>query len=453
MIIKKYETKLSSNDIFIRLKDQKYVTFLDSAKDKKDLGRYSILVCNPRFVLKSKNSSVWIDDQTLSEKDPFEALQNQLDKYKKDYTSNLPFIGGFVGYLSYDLKKFVESLEITTVDDLEMPDMYFGLYDGGVVFDHLKEEVYITDAGIDLNGENRISTLIDLIERSVEPLNLIEHDTLSDITSNFNEEDYKASINKVREYIRSGDIYQANMTQRFKATLRETPFELYEKLRIINPAPFASYLDFGEGYVVSSSPERFIKITDGVIETRPIKGTRPRSDIEEIDEKNKEELLSSEKDKSELLMIVDLERNDLSRVAKTGTVEVTELFKLETYATVYHLVATIKAQIDEKHSITDCLRATFPGGSITGAPKIRAMEVIDELEPTSRNLYTGSIGYIDLNQNLDLNIVIRTFICKNDIAYFQAGGGIVWDSDAKEEYQESLDKAYALKNALNYGVK
>lgn len=453
MIIRKYETKLSSNDIFIRLKDQKYVTFLDSAKDKKDLGRYSILVCNPRFVLKSKNSSVWIDDQTLSEKDPFEALQNQLDKYKKDYTSNLPFIGGFVGYLSYDLKKFVESLEITTVDDLEMPDMYFGLYDGGVVFDHLKEEVYITDAGIDLNGENRISTLIDLIERSVEPLNLIEHDTLSDITSNFNEEDYKASINKVREYIRSGDIYQANMTQRFKATLRETPFELYEKLRIINPAPFASYLDFGEGHVVSSSPERFIKITDGVIETRPIKGTRPRSDIEEIDEKNKEELLSSEKDKSELLMIVDLERNDLSRVAKTGTVEVTELFKLETYATVYHLVATIKAQIDEKYSITDCLRATFPGGSITGAPKIRAMEVIDELEPTSRNLYTGSIGYIDLNQNLDLNIVIRTFICKNDIAYFQAGGGIVWDSDAKEEYQESLDKAYALKNALNYGVK
>ena len=189
-----------------------------------------------------------------------------------------------------------------------------------------------------------------------------------------------------------------------------------------------------------------------MIEARPIKGTMPRSTDPIIDQQNKEILINSKKDQSELLMIVDLERNDLSKIAETGTVEVTELFKLESYATVHHLVATVVAKVDEQYSVTDCLKATFPGGSITGAPKIRAMEIIDELEPTARGLYTGSIGYIDLNGNLDLNIVIRTYICKNNKAYFQAGGGIVWDSDPELEYQESLDKAFALVKALNYGV-
>ncbi len=453
MIIKKYNTNLSSNDIFIRIKDQKNVTFLDSAKDAKNLGRYSILVCNPRLIIKSKGEKIYIDNKEIKETNPFESLQVLIDKYKKDYTSDLPIIGVSVGYLSYDLKRFIEELDITTKDDVNIPDMYFGLYDGGIIYDHLKNEVYLTDSEIDEKGNDRIKKIITLLESDVLDVVLKKHTSLSQIESNFNEDDYKTAINKVRDYIKSGDIYQANMTQRFTASLRETPFELYEKLRSINPAPFASYIDFDDGHIVSSSPERFIKITDGVIETRPIKGTRPRSDDKELDDKYINELINSEKDKSELLMIVDLVRNDLSRVAQTGSVEVTELFKLETYATVHHLVATVKATIDNKYSITDCIKASFPGGSITGAPKIRAMEVIDELEPTSRNIYTGSIGYIDLNQNIDLNIVIRTFVCKDDKAYFQAGGGIVWDSDASDEYQESLDKAFALKKALNFGVE
>lgn len=208
-------------------------------------------------------------------------------------------------------------------------------------------------------------------------------------------------------------------------------------------------MDFGEGAIVSSSPERFIKVEDGIIETRPIKGTRPRGATPEEDKINREELLASEKDRSELLMIVDLERNDLGRIAKTGTVKVPELFVLEEYATVYHLVSTVVAEVKEECDAVDILEATFPGGSITGAPKIRAMEVIDELEPTQRNIYTGSIGYIGFNGDIDLNIVIRTVLCKDNKAYFQVGGGIVWDSDPEMEYQESLDKAKAQMMALS----
>jgi len=452
MRIRNYQTNLNSNEIFCQFKNEKNVMFLDSARDHQTLGRFSIIVSNPRLIIKSKGRDVYVNDELIRE-NPFDVLRTLLKKYEKDYESSLPFIGGWVGYLSYDLKAFIEKLEVTVSDDIDMPDMFFGLYDGGVIVDHQKNEVYITDACIDEDFDNRMNRIIEIIESEKQVVTLKEHQNTSDIKSNFERDDYENAISKVRDYIRSGDIYQANMTQRFVAPLRDHPFELYQKLRTLNPAPFASYIDFSSGYILSSSPERFIKVTDRIIETRPIKGTMPRSTDPEIDQKNREILENSKKDQSELLMIVDLERNDLSRIAKTGTVEVTELFKLESYATVHHLVATIQATVDDKYDLVDCLKATFPGGSITGAPKKRAMEIIDELEPTARGLYTGSIGYIDLNQNMDLNIVIRTFICKNKKAYFQAGGGIVWDSDPSSEYQESLDKAFALKKALNYGVK
>lgn len=451
MIIREYNTNLSSNELFIQFRDQEHVMFLDSARDKATLGRYSILVSQPRLLIQSKGTKIRVDGQEISG-DPFESLRDLLNRYHKTYESDLPFIGGFVGFLSYDLKAFVEELEVTVTDDIDMPDMFFGLYDGGLIYDHMNEKVYLTDACIDDAYEGRIQRMIEIIESNKINIDLKEHQSPALIKSNFEKEPYKAAITKVRDYIRSGDIYQANMTQRFQAPLRDDPFDLYQKLRSLNPAPFASYIDFGSGHVLSSSPERFIKMTDRVIETRPIKGTMPRSSDPAVDQANKETLKNSLKDQSELLMIVDLERNDLSRIAKTGSVEVTELFKLESYATVHHLVATVKAEVDEDKDVVDCLKATFPGGSITGAPKIRAMEVIDELEPTARGLYTGSIGYIDLNHNLDLNIVIRTFIVKNEMAYFQAGGGIVWDSDPELEYQESLDKAFALKKTLNYGV-
>lgn len=451
MIVKRYDTDKSSGELFAQFKHQAHLMFLDSSKTDDSLGRYSIIVSNPRHVLESKNTEVRLDGEVLND-DPFEALQKMLNRYEQTYQSELPFIGGCVGFLGYDLKAFVEKLPVTVVDDIDMPDMFFGVYDGGVVIDHLHDRVYLTDAGLDHQGEERIKKMQEIIEKEQITVTFQKHATPSKVTSNFTKPEYMKAIDKVRSYIRSGDIYQANMTQRFQAPLRETPFELYNKLRKINPAPFSSYIDFKSGHICSSSPERFIRIKNRQIETRPIKGTMPRGKTLEEDQQNKEILIHSEKDQSELLMIVDLERNDLSRIAKTGTVKVTELFKLETYETVFHLVATVLAEIDSEKSISDVLKATFPGGSITGAPKIRAMEVIDELEPTARGVYTGAIGYIDFNQDLDLNIVIRTFVCKNDTVYFQAGGGIVWDSDPLSEYEESLDKAYALKKTLNYGV-
>src|SRR3712207_514521 len=268
------------------------------------------------------------------------------------------------------------------------------------------------------------------------------------LVSNFTKEGYIEAIEKIRNYIKCGDIYQANMTQRFQCDINEEPYDIYARLRKINPAPFASFMDFKDGYIVSSSPERFIKIKDRYIETRPIKGTCPRGKSPEEDKKNKEGLLSSEKDKAELLMIVDLERNDIGKISKPGSVKVTELFHLETYPTVHHLVSTVVGEIKDELDVVDCIKETFPGGSITGAPKIRSMEVIDELEPNQRNIYTGSIGYIGFNGDADLNIAIRTIICKDKKAYFQVGGGITWNSNAELEYQETLHKAKALIEVL-----
>ncbi|MBS5824396.1 MAG: aminodeoxychorismate synthase component I, partial [Clostridium argentinense] len=271
---------------------------------------------------------------------------------------------------------------------------------------------------------------------------------IDDFQSNFEEDEYLKTVSDVKEYIKNGDIYITNLTQRYVKEVKDDPFDIYERLRTINPAPFAAYMALEDFYILSSSPERFLKIESGVIETRPIKGTRPRGENTDEDERYKNELLESEKDKSELLMIVDLERNDLSKVCKPNTVKVTELFKLEEYSTVFHLVSTVVGEIKEEHSPIDCIKACFPGGSITGAPKIRSMEIIDELEKVRRNIYTGSIGYIGLDGNSDFNIVIRTALIKENKAYFGVGGGITYESIERMEYDETLDKARALMNVL-----
>lgn len=463
-IIEIYKSGLTSIEVFNRMSDQRQVFFLDSGMNKTELGKFSFLGCNPFKVIKAKANTLFVEDfdqaglngpSTTKEfrGDPFEFLDDIYKTYQYVGKEALPFVGGMVGYLSYELCHFIEKLPRTTVDDVNIPDMYFGIYQTVIVFNHEESKIYITDLNKDDQGHHRIEALKKIVERKkINTAKTIKHHGEgSCIKSNFEKEVYKKQITKVREYIRNGDIYQVNMTQRFSGKMATDSVTLYNKLRQLNPAPFASYLDFDEGQIVSSSPERFIRVKDGIIETRPIKGTRPRGKTPEEDQQNREALFNSEKDRAELLMIVDLQRNDLSKVAKTGTVEVTELFKLESYATVHHLVATVRADVRDSLSPIDVIKATFPGGSITGAPKIRAMEIIDELEPTGRNIYTGSIGYIGFNGELDLNIVIRTFVCKDGNAYFQAGGGIVWDSDEEEEYQESLDKARALKNALKWG--
>jgi para-aminobenzoate synthetase component 1 len=256
------------------------------------------------------------------------------------------------------------------------------------------------------------------------------------------------AVEKVREYIRNGDIFQANLSQRFEVSLATNPYAIYRRLRSINPAPFAAYLNFDDVKIISASPERFLKLDGDIIQTRPIKGTRPRGKTAVEDERLANELLSSEKDRAENVMIVDLERNDLGRVASYGSVIVPELTALESYATVFHLTSTVEGRLADGKDRVDLLKATFPGGSISGAPKVRAMEIIEEIEPTRRSVYTGAIGYLGFDGGMDLNIAIRTIMAVRNKMYFQAGGGIVFDSDPESEYNETLDKASALMQAL-----
>ena len=264
----------------------------------------------------------------------------------------------------------------------------------------------------------------------------------------FTPQQYKDSVRKVKEYILSGDIYQANLSQRFSAQLVESAWSLYRRLRVLNAAPFSAYLNFGGFAVASSSPERYIEVDGNMVETRPIKGTSRRYDDHELDERSKSELLASRKDHAELSMIVDLERNDLGRVCEYGSIQVTEHAVLESYATVHHLVSTIVGRLHQDRDVIDLVRATFPGGSITGAPKIRSMEIIDELEPTARSVYTGAIVYLGIDWHSDLNIAIRTLIIKGARVYFQVGGGIVADSEPEAEFQETLDKGRAMFAAI-----
>ena len=443
-MIREINTKLNSFEIFTIFKDEDNSFILDSAMDKQKLGRYSFVSSKPFKVLKYKNS----------EENPLDEVSIELEKYKSINDTNLPFIGGAVGYLSYDLGNYIENLPRTSVDDTNVYDLYFGLYDHVIVIDHLEEKTYIATPNLDIEKEKEIIVSIEkrIYEAEKHGIDKVCYEEkeveATRLKSNFTKEEFKKSVQKIKEYIRQGDIYQANLTQRFSGKTSMSSYELYRDLRRYSPAPFGAFLNFNKIHVLSNSPERFIKCIDKKIETRPIKGTRPRGENPKEDLKLQEELRNSEKDKAELLMIVDLERNDIGKISKIGSVKVPELFVIEPYANVNHLVATVVGELQDDKNAIDVIKATFPGGSITGAPKIRAMEIIDELEPTQRNIYTGSIGYIGFNGDMDFNIAIRTIIKNNDNVHFQVGGGMTWDSNPEDEYQETLDKAKSIMKAL-----
>ena len=442
IVIKEIATNLSSFELFSLFRDRRHCFFLDSGMDPEKLGRYSFIGFEPERTLTAKEGV-----------DAFAELKAFLEEYRLDYAGELPFIGGAVGYFGYELRHQVERLPKEAIDDVRIPDSFIGIYDGAIVVDHLLGKVHLASSGFFGNPEKWVAETEKVILAAEGMQFPVAMTTLSSearpkLTANMTKAYYLDAIARIKEYIRSGDIYQVNMTQRFQCRTEASPYELYTRLRNINPAPFAAYLDFGMGQLLSSSPERFLQIRNGKVQTRPIKGTRPRGASEQEDSANRQELLESEKDRAELLMIVDLMRNDLGRVCKTGSVKVTEMYHIEDYSTVFQLVSTVEGELEQGIHALDCIKAAFPGGSITGAPKIRAMEVIDELEPTQRNVYTGSIGYVGFNGDADLNIVIRTIMLKDETAYFQVGGGIVWDSDAEMEYEETLVKAKALIEAL-----
>ena len=449
------------------------LVFLDSATDAEHLGRHSFLTADPWSAVRSKAllTQQLVDGRWVRvEPDALTHARALLAPHAAEPLADLPpFQGGAAGYLGYDWGATLERVPRPRYDDYALPDVLLGLYDWVIAWDHPAGRAWVISTGIPERGTART-------DRAARRLTFVK-ERLTDrriggwadsnstanrlsapsypvpavpgVRSNFTREGYLDAVARVIEYIFAGDIFQANLSQRLEAPLAGTPLDLYRRLRRRNPAPFAAFLDCGDVVIASSSPERFLRVHDGrQVETRPIKGTRPRGVGPEHDAALALALAESDKDRAENVMIVDLLRNDLSRVCRPGTVRVPELFAIEHYATVHHMVSTVVGELAPEHDGVDLLRAAFPGGSITGAPKVRAMQIIAELEPTARGAYCGAIGYLSVTGALDTSIVIRTYLVLGRDVYFQVGGGIVADSDPEQEYRETLDKARGLVAAL-----
>ena len=444
-IIKEFQSELNPFEVYYLFKDNKNSILLDSSKLDSDLSKYSFIGINEFLVFEAYSKDAYINGE-LVHGEPFQVLENLMREYKLEIENiDIPLIGGAMGYIAYDAGRTLEVLPDSSEEDFKVPDMRFIFYNNIIIFDLENNKKYITDIK---GNKNKIEDIINTINTGEKLEEIVVEERDTKFYSNFEKEDFKNAVTKLKNYIETGDVYIANMTQRFYCDNYDDSIHIYRKLRSINKAPFSAYLGFEDFQVISSSPERFIQVVNNKAHTRPIKGTRPRGKNEAEDNKNKQELIDSEKDKAELLMVVDLERNDFSKVCKPHSVKVTELFKLEEYATVFHLVSTVEGELKEEVSSIKCIKEAFPGGSITGTPKIRAMEIIEELEGLKRNLYTGSIGYFDFRGNCDFNIIIRTIIKKENKAYFGVGGGITFDSIEEDEYNETLDKAKALMKVL-----
>ncbi|HET7563370.1 MAG TPA: aminodeoxychorismate synthase component I [Gemmatimonadaceae bacterium] len=462
-----------------RFADLPYRIFLDSARDPERLGRYSFLAADPATLVRSKGAHtecIALADGATHALDghALRAARALLAPHTRAARAGLPpFQGGVAGYIAYDWGAQLERLPAPRYDDLAISDVVLGLYDWVVAWDHLEQRAWIISTGLPCTGDERD-------RRAAERLAMVRNhlsapspearrpDAVApardapprapsypvrepgvpaslDLRSSFTHRGYLDAVERVREYILAGDIFEANLSQRLEAPLREPPWSLYCRLRAINPAPFAAFLDFGDVRILSASPERFLRLTpERDVEARPIKGTSARGISPEHDAALGRALADSAKDRAENLMIVDLLRNDLSRVCVPGTVRAPELFALEHYSTVHHLVSTVIGRLAPGADAVDLLEATFPGGSITGAPKIRAMEIIAELEPSRRGVYCGSIGYLSVTGALDLSIVIRTYLALEGRVYFSVGGAITVDSDPEQEYLETLAKGRAL---------
>jgi len=512
---------IAPEDIAYFLKDSQYLCFIDNRLVPDKYSSFSYIAWEPSFVLKSsgiKNEFINIARKinNFSYRDPlgfFKEHVSDLVTYDKegkkkniriliseggdmrevdisrkyDDESMPDFIGGFLGYFSYDLKDYLGRLSHTIENDQGLPLFYYGFYSRLLAYEHNRDKWYfIKDYIIDDDSE-RLSEIIeagDLIPNGTSDAEVIRKSSLEleeikrilgdaggnikkeiikkylknpipdvRLRSNLKKEEYLEAVKKIKDYIYDGDTYQVNFSHRFQAELPLDSMDLYYILRIKNVAPFSVYLKFPEFSIGSSSPERFLYLKDDTIETRPIKGTRSRGKDGKEDLENARELKESKKDRAELNMIVDLERNDLGKFCYYGTIKVADHAVIEKYARVFHSVSTVTGEVKKGTDTADIIKATFPGGSITGAPKIRSMEIIDELETVSRGVYSGSIGYISIDNTMDLNIAIRTFIIKDSCFYYNVGGGIVADSQPEMEYLETLDKGKVLEDTLNFFKK
>jgi para-aminobenzoate synthetase component 1 len=445
---------------------------LESVKGPERIAGHSFIGIDPYVVFKVKNGLVEISvggRRAVSYRKPLQRLRDLLSCYRQVSNDDLPpFQGGAAGMISYDFVRYLEKIPENAVDDLRIPDAHFFMIDRLIAFDHMKKKAWIIvcpgvrETALGYTVTERPGK--EYIESAEEALREIHEEVCRNkekeytpkgkavlISFDTDKEKYMAMVRRAKEYIAAGDIFQANLSLRVTSEIGDIdPWNMYRVLREINPAPFASFIDFGDYQIVSSSPERLVRVRGRMIDTRPIAGTRPRGNDLDEDDLMRAELLLNEKERAEHIMLIDLERNDLGRVSDYGSVTVDELMITEDYSHVIHIVSNVKGLLAEGKDCFGVINAAFPGGTITGVPKVRCMEIIDELEPTRRGPYTGSLGYIGFNGNMDLNIVIRSFLVKEGRAYIQAGAGIVADSDPEREYYECMKKAEALLKTLEH---
>jgi len=449
-IVADLETPVSA---FLKINRGGYSFLLESVEGGQRLARYSFIGTEPYAVLTTKG-----EDGT----DPLPLIAKELNKYKIVPISGLPrFCGGAVGYLAYETVTRFEELPSPAPDPLGLPESLFMFVDTMLVFDHVTHKIKVLsharlDGDIEEAYQKAVDRIDDLVARLSQPLQHSQQTEAAThpmgnykLSSNFSREEFEAGVLKIKEYITSGEAIQVVLSHRLSQRTDVSPFEIYRALRTINPSPYMFFLDFTDFHIIGASPEILVRVEDGMVMTRPLAGTRPRGKGPVEDAQLEKELRSDEKECAEHIMLVDLGRNDIGRVSKPGTVEVSELMEVERYSHVMHLVTHVQGKLRPDLTAFDALRACFPAGTVSGAPKIRAMEIIAELEPEKRGPYAGAVGYFSFSGNMDMAIAIRTMVMTKGIAYVQAGGGIVYDSVPEREYEESLNKARALLKAIS----
>lgn len=466
-ILADLETPVSA---FLKLAQGDYAFLLESVEGGENIARYSFLGTQPLLMFRSKGDTVLMEREGSLQvhrlhdgEDPLHVLKRVIGQFRFVAVPDLPrFCGGFVGYIGYDMVRFFERLPDLTKDDLQLPDCYLILADTIIVFDHLKHKMRIlVNAFVDDDPAKAYDAIVDRIESIIHRLrtatlnpNVVspisdQKSELIPVSSNFTPDSFEAVVERGKEYIRAGDIIQVVLSQRFQTQASAPPFNIYRALRSINPSPYMFYLSLGDLKLIGSSPEILVSCFGTKVTTRPLAGTRPRGQNPEEDAELERELLNDPKERAEHIMLVDLGRNDLGRVCKIGTVKTTEFMRIERYSHVMHIYSNVEGELDiSSYDVFDALRATFPAGTVSGAPKIRAMEIIEELEPMKRGVYAGSVGYFSFNGNMDMAITIRTIVLKGSTAFVQAGAGIVADSVPEREYQETVNKAKALLSAI-----
>jgi para-aminobenzoate synthetase component 1 len=431
-----------SATLFACIAHRPWAMFLDSGRPGSVYGRFDILVADPVITLTTRGDLTEICGPTgseISRADPFNLVRDYLGRHQQGH-AELPFMGGAVGYFAYDLARRLERLPVLAEDAEHLPEMRVGIYDWAVVVDHAERKCWLASYGRAPLTHECWDDLVALFLTPAMPPDGEFH-VAGPVVSNMDEARYTEAFHCIRRYIFDGDCYQVNLAQRFAKQADGDAWTAYRELRKLSPAPFSAYLNLPDAQILSASPERFLEVRGRRVETRPIKGTRPRSLDPDQDKANAEELQASLKDRAENLMIVDLLRNDIGKNCVPGSVRADKMFALESFANVHHLVSTVTGRLAQGHDALHLLRGCFPGGSITGAPKLRAMEIIEQLEPHRRGVYCGTIGYIGFDGNMDTSIAIRTAVFSDDTIRFWAGGGIVADSEADMEYRETWDKA------------